>query len=235
MNFKTFLIPTFIQFVAWLIFYYSFGDEAWYKNNFQQILFAACVSFLGYILGTITLFFRPVFVKVYQSNIMGSGMQETSIDIQREKCKTLQNQRTISLNIKIQRRGSLWWRIFNFLLKDHTVKLKVSLKPPKLALIQEIFLSNIQTNDTQGFDIILNPYFNELFQGNSDYSIEEEHRYYVSYQNDFHEVTNSNFIIDPVIHVETINQIKLPNIRVYCLKWLLKREIESHKLRITKR
>jgi hypothetical protein len=234
MNFKTFLIPTLIQFVAWMIFYYSFGDQAWYKNNIQQVLFAACISLIGYIIGTITLFFRPVFIKVQQSNIMGDS-KETSIDIQKEKCKTLQNQRTISLNIQIDRRGSIWWRIFNILLKNTTVKLKVSLKPPKLAVIQESFLQNVETNETQGFNIILNPYLNELFEGNSNYGIDEKHRYYISYQKDFHEVTNSSYIIDPLILVETVNQSKLKWIKVSCLKWLLKRDIESHKIKIIKR
>jgi hypothetical protein len=235
MSFKAFLIPTILQFIAWLFFYLIVGGENWYKNNFQQIAFAAVVSLMTYLVGTITLFFRPVVIKVKQHNIMESGLKETLIDIQRDKCKTLQNQRTISLQIIIERRGSIWWRVFNYLLKSHSVRLKVSLKPPKLALIQEAFLSNLETNETQGFDILLNPYFHELFQSNSDYNIEETHRYYVSYQSDFHEVTNAHYMIDPLIQIEPNTDLKWKWIKASCLQWLLKRGIESHKLRISKR
>ncbi|MDR4927235.1 hypothetical protein [Peribacillus simplex] len=235
MSFKVFLLPTLIQFIAWLLFYLMVGGEDWYKNNLPQIIFAALVSFLTYIVGTITLFFRPVFIKVKQHNIMENSIKETVIDIQRDKCKTLQNQRTISLQIIVERRGSIWWRIFNHLLKSHSVRLKISLRPPKLALIQEEFLFNIKTNESQGFDIILNSYFHELFRSNSDYSIEETHRYYVSYQYDFHVVNNAQYIIDPLIELEPVIHSKLNSFKGCCLRWLLKREIESHKLRISRR
>jgi hypothetical protein len=233
MKFRAFLIPTLIQLIAWLLFYLISGEEKWYKNNLPQISFAALVAFLTYLAGTITLFFRPIFLNVKQNNIMKT--KETVLDIQRGKCKSLQNQMTISLQLVIERKGSIWWKGFNRFLKSNTIRLRISLKPPKLALIQETFLSNLETNEFQGFDIELNPLFNELFQTNSDYSIEETYRYYISYQNDFHEVTNAQYVIDPLIQIEPNNYSKFTKIQTYILEWLLKREIDPHILRISKR
>lgn len=234
----TYFLSSFIQLIVWLSFYIVIGGDMWHQNKLKEIIFAFIVFSLSSIFGLITFFFRPITISVLQSNISHPDMKETLIDIQSNVLKTLQNQRTISFIISIERRGSIWWRLLNLMLKSQEITLSFSTRPEKLGLSQSSLTNpNIIVNENLGFDLILNEYFLALFKGNGTYPIDEKHEYYITIHPDFELPENATYVIDPIIHCKHKHEVK------YFKKWftsvsklLVKVDkIEIHKIRVSKR
>ncbi|GGB53090.1 hypothetical protein [Fictibacillus barbaricus] len=237
MKLSTFISTTVAQLIAWLLFYSFIGGSTWHQNKLKEIIFVFVVFILTSIWGTFTYFFRPLTITLTQRNVSHPDLKNTVIDIQGEKLVTKQNQRTISYSIKIERRGSIWWRLFKKLLKFNDLVIQFSSSPYKMGLVQDTYTNhNIVPNQDQGFNYGLNEYFHELFKGSGNYTIFEKHHYFITAHPDFNYPPNATYIIEPTLTFISHNRSAVELIAATLSKSLIKiTELEKHEITVVKR
>lgn len=235
MQSKSLLITTLIQVVAWVLVHAIFKNEKWYEFKLQDVITILLIAALTFLVGAFTIFYRPLFLKVSQNNSIGEQEDKTIIDIQNNRCRVLQNQRTICLNVSLERRTSFWWLILKRIIANYEVYLNVRLNRPSLAIKEDKLYTAITPNTSQGFNLDLKQHIQDVYLGNSQYEIQEQYKYFIIYDGTMHNVMDSQYYIDPILTVNPINPKWYSKIITILFNWILRNEIQNHCVKIYKR
>ena len=230
---KKFFITQVVQAIVLVFFYYFLGFDQWLGNKFRDLVITVSVYLLVGLIGGISFFFRPLFMKIALSNKRTED-KSTVIDIEDEELKTPQHRRTISISVSIERRGRIWWRLMKWVLKHNDVYVCVQAAPSDIYVQanDDVLINEIEMNEDKGFDLFIRDIFVQLSRRKKDFSIMKKYEFFVLNHSEITLPPASTYTIEPIIQIKK-NSGRSPQwLYHFVCNRLLKYETETHEVKV---
>lgn len=234
---KSLLFPTIIQMLIqagiWYLIYRLLSGYSWFDSTIHGILQILFVAIITYFISLITIFKRPIELSIRNINTL-TDEPLTIIDIQAGNLVTLENQRTVQMTIELKKKYSVWWGFLLSTLKKYKIQIDY------LPLLESLGLepenrNNIKPLHSDGFTIELNDYLKAMSIAKGDIPISEIIEFTVVYDENNHQVVPSNNVICPKLVTYRIQPKIGSNIVIKLVEWIIKPNLEVHKITIKKR
>lgn len=218
-----------IQYIAlYFIFSFFWRDSSWYQNKQKEIIFVVVTYILYLIVGWFTWLLRPIIIEVKQTNSLGSGINQTLILQADGEIKTDQKLRTVKLELKVSRKGSIWWWFLMRSLNGKELYLEIEPVPDGMLLqANERFqIQELESTDT-GFKIDLAKLLIQLRSQVGKLSIEKTYLYSVTEHPDITIPSNLSSIIQP--------KLMLKNKPIKLLRLFIDFKTSQHEIKFFKK
>jgi len=187
-----------IQYIALYFIFRFWNDSTWYQNKEKEIVFIVVTYLLYLLVGWFTWLLRPIKIEVKQTNSLGNGIDQTLILQVDGTTKTDQSLKTVKLELKISRRGSIWWRLLMRIIKGKKLCLEVDPVPEGMFLqAKEHFQIQEVTSTYSGFEIDLTQLMNQLYNQIGKLSIDKTYLYFVTEHQDITIPSNLSSVVQP--------------------------------------
>lgn len=191
-----------VQFLIILVFFHESTGQPWFDNKVRDSLILILSYIIFMIIPFFSWLFRPITISLKQESRLGRGIEVTPILMENNSMKTYQTLRTVNLSIEIVRRGSIWWRLLNWYLRNKKVNIVVKSTPDELSIQPEDpFLVDGVTMSKTGFKIDINPLINSMRSGNGRFSIHKTFPYIIADHPDIHISHNLSAVIQPKLYI----------------------------------
>ncbi|WP_375524760.1 hypothetical protein [Paenibacillus terreus] len=191
-----------VQFILILVFFHESTGQPWFENKIRDSIILTMSYVIFMVIPFFSWLFRPITITLKQESRLGRGIEVTPIFVENNSMRTHQMLRTVNLSIEIVRRGSVWWRLLNWYLRNKTVNIVVNSTPDELLLqptdpflINEVIVSNT------GFKIDINPLIKSMGSGNGKFSINKSFPYIIADHPDIHIAYNLSAVIQPKLYI----------------------------------
>lgn len=224
-----------IQIVSWAIIYFGFKNFTWYDEYFNELFKLFIPLVLSYLISLFAIFYKPYRIEILQTDILSSSDDPMTVLIEENQIKGLQKQHTINAEITFSRKRSLFWFLLVHSLKKYKVYIQFQLTFPVLSLNTVINDDRSEDNENQGFNFVLNDYIKVLANENSESSIRENFKYYLSYDVNINSLrVGVNYNIYPKVVVVPKSGIKNVFTDVYSrvINFLIKKQVKSFVIKI---
>jgi heme/copper-type cytochrome/quinol oxidase subunit 2 len=201
---RTVFIMQTIQYIALYFIFRFWSGSTWYQNKEKEIIFVVVTYILYLIVGWFTWLLRPIIIEVKQTNSLGSGINQTLILQVDGETKTDQSLKTVKLELKVSRRGSIWWWLLMKLLSGKELCLEVEPVPDGMLLqANERFQTQELESTANGFKIDLTKLFNQLHNQVGKLSIEKTYLYSVTEHPDITIPSNLTSVVQPKLTLKS--------------------------------
>lgn len=211
------------QFALILVFFHGSTGQPWFENKVRDTIILLVSYFVYMVIPFFSWLFRPLVITLKQESRLGGGVDVTPILLENDAMKTHQTLRTVNLSIEIVRRGSIWWRILIWFLRQRTVNIVIHATPDEL-LIQppdSLLLNDVSMGET-GFSIDISLLIKSMRAGSGKFSINKSFPYIVADHPDIHISHNLSAIVQPKLYIG--------NKPSRFLKLFIKFETNNHKI-----
>ncbi len=226
---KQFITQTIQYIILLTVFNYFWGAQLWYQNKLRDTLLLIFIYIVFLLIGWLSFLFRPIHLKIKQTNSLGEGIPFTLLTVEGSKKASLL-QRTVKMSIDFERKGSIWWKLLLYILKEKDVYLVIQPTPRQLVLqpAEQFQNQEIMVDGKHGFKLFLNDLITEVGQLQSkEAAISKTYLYSV--------IDHPDITIPESLTATVIPSLYINDKPINWLKILIKIETEEQQIRFFRR
>lgn len=197
-----------MQTIQFLVLYFVFrlfwSDSSWYQDKEKEILFLVATYLVYLLVSWFSWLRRPLLIEINQSNNLGAGITQTIIVQIDGEVKTDQSQRTVSMEVKISRRSSIWWFLLKILIKNKPLKLIIEPLIKEITLQSHDVFSMEELRSTKtGFEIDVSELIKVLDKQHGELCVIKTYLYIIPEHQDIIMPANLTTVIQPRFTLES--------------------------------
>lgn len=173
-----FLIQTF-QFIVLVLSFYFFTDSEFVEKRMQSYLFIFFAYLIFLFIAYIPFFVRPIKLSISQHSHLGKDLDTSVIVVRDKKVITPEDHRTVYLSVTIERKKSIWTKLFMNLINKNELYLRVLPLPQELIINpSDLYISQELSRFQKGaFQIKLNDFFKHFDDVKDEFNISKSYSY----------------------------------------------------------
>lgn len=212
--------------------FFTESNDQWVSNQYKKIGLTVLVHFVSLVFGAFTFLYRPLNSKVsiFNSNDKDKDQKQTRLFIKDSKIDMQEYQRTFSCEIFLKKKQSLWWGPVIWLEKYNEITMQVLSRPDRISLqpVRQFLEPGVSRNVELGFSVDINKLILEFKEMPSEPSYHKNYYFFITNHPDIDFSINSTITIIADVKIKPSSAFSLAPI----LKWLLKKKVITHELRI---